>query len=57
MGGRKGNFPAFEERNDTVMAREFELKHQANSDICAEIRKKYKDFVSISMETTYYDTP
>ena len=57
MGGRKGNFPAFEERKDTVMGREFELKYQANSDICAQIRKKYKDFVSISMETTYYDTP
>ena len=39
------------------MAREFELKYQASPEILEKILKKYDDFVEISMETTYYDTP
>ena len=39
------------------MAREFELKYQASPEILEKIREKYADFVEISMETTYYDTP
>ena len=38
------------------MGREFELKFRADSDIIAAIRKKYGDFTTIAMETTYYDT-
>ena len=39
------------------MGREFELKYRADSGKISEIRKKYGSFSSISMETTYYDTP
>jgi len=39
------------------MAREFELKYRASADAIAAIREKYGNFQSISMETTYYDTP
>ncbi len=39
------------------MGREFELKYRANKAQIASIREKYGSFSSISMETTYYDTP
>lgn len=39
------------------MGREFELKYRADSGKIAAIREKYGVFSSISMETTYYDTP
>lgn len=39
------------------MGREFELKYQADAGKIAEIREKFGDFTSISMETAYYDTP
>ena len=45
------------QRKDSAMAREFELKYQASPEILEKILKKYDDFVEISMETTYYDTP
>ena len=38
------------------MGREFELKYAADGEKLASIRKKFGDFTSISMETTYYDT-
>ena len=38
------------------MGREFELKYRADAGKIAAIREKYGEFVSISMETTYYDT-
>lgn len=39
------------------MGREFELKYRADAEKIAAIREQYGDFTSISMETTYYDTP
>ena len=39
------------------MGREFELKYRANESKIAAIAAKFGDFTSISMETTYYDTP
>ena len=39
------------------MAKEFELKYQANPEILRKIQAKYPGFVAISMETTYYDAP
>ena len=39
------------------MGREFELKFRADAAVIAEIQGKYGDFTTISMETTYYDTP
>lgn len=39
------------------MGREFELKYRADAGQIAAIREKFGSFVSISMETTYYDTP
>ncbi len=39
------------------MGTEFELKYRADAEKIAAIRKKYGSFQSISMETTYYDTP
>lgn len=38
------------------MGREFELKYRLNPEAKEEILKKYGDFRTISMETTYYDT-
>ena len=39
------------------MGREFELKFRSDADKIAEIKEKYGNFTTISMETTYYDTP
>ena len=39
------------------MGIEFELKYRAEEGKIAAIAAKYGDFTSISMETTYYDTP
>lgn len=39
------------------MGKEFELKFRADEEKIAAIAAKYGDFTSISMETTYYDTP
>ena len=39
------------------MGREFELKYRADGAKLAAIRAKFGGFVSISMETAYYDTP
>ena len=39
------------------MGREFELKFRSDADKIASIKEKYGDFTTISMETTYYDTP
>lgn len=39
------------------MGREFELKFRADAAAISEIQKKYSHFTTISMETTYYDTP
>ena len=39
------------------MGREFELKFRSDADKIASIKEKYGDFNTISMETTYYDTP
>ena len=39
------------------MGREFELKYLANGEKIAAIRDAYGPFSSISMETSYYDTP
>lgn len=39
------------------MGREFELKYRADAEKIAAIREKFGEFTSISMETTYYDTP
>lgn len=39
------------------MGREFELKYGLTEAAKEEIRKKYGSFRTISMETTYYDTP
>jgi len=39
------------------MGREFELKYRASVEQIDAIRTFYGDFTSISMETTYYDTP
>ena len=39
------------------MGREFELKYRADAAVISAIREKYGAFTSISMETTYYDTP
>lgn len=39
------------------MGREFELKYRAEAWIIPQIREKYGDFTTISMETAYYDTP
>ena len=38
------------------MGREFELKFRADGEKIAAIREKYRDFTTISMETSYYDT-
>lgn len=38
------------------MGREFELKFQTDPETIGNILRKYGDFTSISMETTYYDT-
>ena len=38
------------------MGRELELKFKADEAKIAAIREKYGEFMSISMETTYYDT-
>ena len=38
------------------MGREFELKFLADADTIGAMQKKYGDFTTISMETTYYDT-
>ena len=39
------------------MGREFELKYRATPGQIDTLRARYGDFSSISMETTYYDTP
>ena len=39
------------------MGRELESKYRATAAQIAAIREKYEDFSSISMETSYYDTP
>ena len=39
------------------MGREFELKYRATTEQIAGIRAKFGEFTSITMETTYYDTP
>ena len=39
------------------MGREFELKYRATPGQLVAIEERYGDFFSISMETTYYDTP
>ena len=39
------------------MGREFELKFRADAEKIAAIREKYGEFVTVSMETAYYDTP
>ena len=39
------------------MGREFELKFRSDTDKIAAIKEKYACFTTISMETTYYDTP
>nr|MBQ8244601.1 CYTH domain-containing protein [Oscillospiraceae bacterium] len=39
------------------MGREFELKYRADASQLAAIREAFGAFRSISMETTYYDTP
>ena len=39
------------------MGREFELKFRSDADKIALIKEKYGNFTTISMETTYYDTP
>ena len=39
------------------MGREFELKYRATLEQIDAIRAQYGDFETISMETTYYDTP
>ena len=39
------------------MGREFELKYRATPGQLVAIEERYGDFSSISMETTYYDTP
>ena len=39
------------------MGREYELKYRADAAKIAAIQEKYSRFRSISMETTYYDTP
>ena len=39
------------------MGREFELKYRATVEQIDAIRTFYGDFETISMETTYYDTP
>ena len=39
------------------MGREFELKYRATPGQIDALRARYGDFSSISMETTYYDTP
>ena len=39
------------------MGREFELKYRADAAQIAAVREKYGEFATISMETTYYDTP
>ena len=38
------------------MGREFELKFRADGEKIAAIQEKYRDFTTISMETSYYDT-
>lgn len=38
------------------MGREFELKFRSDADRIAEIKEKYGNFTTISMETNYYDT-
>lgn len=39
------------------MGREFELKYRSDASALAAIREEFGEFTSISMETTYYDTP
>ena len=39
------------------MGRESELKYRADEAKIAAIREKFGEFTTISMETTYYDTP
>ena len=39
------------------MGREFELKFRSDAGKIAAIKEKYACFTTISMETTYYDTP
>lgn len=39
------------------MGREMELKYRADEGILAAIREKFGEFMPISMETVYYDTP
>lgn len=39
------------------MGREYELKYRADSAAMDAIQEKYGSFTSITMETTYYDTP
>ena len=41
---------------DTTMGREFELKFQATPETIRKIQEKFREFMPISMETTYYDT-
>ena len=39
------------------MGREFELKYAATPEALAAVREAFGNFCSISMESTYYDTP
>lgn len=39
------------------MAREFELKYSATPGLLQELQGRYPNFLPITMETTYYDTP
>lgn len=38
------------------MGKEFELKYRADSAVLKQIKEKFGDFATITMETTYYDT-
>ena len=39
------------------MGREFELKYRADDTVLGALAAEYGPFITISMETTYYDTP
>ncbi len=39
------------------MGREFELKYRATPEQLAQIQRQYGGFITIRMETTYYDVP
>ena len=47
----------YTEKEDYIMAREFELKFRASARQMTAIMEDYSGFREINMETTYYDTP